>query len=595
MTLSITQIRRLGRATAAVALTAGATVSGALVPAVADAGIYHVYTCRQPSGAPAPTDGWDLDIQVPSGYAGAGSSCATGGSLYTNFDGTIPHANTESVALRFKPIGGTVIDSAVLWRFSHNGDAGGYAVWDTNIAAPGPVYGGDVIENLYGAGQYGTGDTPLHPSNRFVIGKDRLGTPGATINIATFCATQGGYPCNGSAGANLYAADISMLDTSQPYAVTASGDLVKDGAISGQLSGTKTAVVQANDLGVGLFRAYVEVDGAVAAEGRVPDPAGRCAPIAAAGGTRGFLYRQPCPLSGAASVSWDTTKVPDGEHTVRVLMEDASGNITAAAAGNVLVKNASQVGPGSPLVFRGETNGSVATDTAQLLAGIDVKAPKSCKRKTFAKKHPVACSGRRRVIGRSYSSKLTDRVSGRLQTPDGSPIGGAAIAVTGVPRGNTPGSVALGSATTDANGGWAIDVPRNLSMDVVASWNARKGDTVAAASQAVGLRIRATTTLRAPKHSRAGKRATFKGTLISRGAAGIAVPARIPIQVQVRYGGRWSTLGTALTDENGVWSLRYRWPKSLRGSGRVRAQVKAATGFAYEPGKSKSRSIRVTG
>jgi hypothetical protein len=568
-----------------------------MVPAVSDAAIYHLYSCRTPAGAVAPTDGWTPTAAPPSGYGGFNNSCGTGGTFGPNIDGAVQHGNGENAEARFGVgTGGLAIDSATLWRFATVADAGAYAVWVTWIGAPDPAYGSaNFIDRQYGTGTLGNSAVPFAPENKVVVPKDHAGTPNSTITLSTFCATQGGYPCNNGINLQVFAADIAINDLAQPSGVSASGDLVQDGAIVNQVSGTKTVVVTGNDVGAGLYRAVVEVDGKVAAAGAVFDPSGRCKPIAAADGTRGFLWRQPCPASGSASVSWDTTQIADGAHQVRVLLEDASGNLTPAAAGTVLVRNASQVGPGSPMVFRGETNGTVATDTATLLAAIEVPAPKSCKRKSFAKKHPVACSGRRRVIGRSYSSKLTDRISGRLQTPDGSPIGGAAIAVTGVPRGSTPGSVALGSATTDANGGWAIDVPRNLSMDVVASWNARKGDTVAAATQAVGLRVRATTTLRAPKRSRAGKRVKFTGTLISRGAAGIGVPARIPVQVQVRYGGRWSNLGTALTDENGAWALRFRWPKGLRGSGRVRAQVKAATGFAYEPGKSKSRSIRVTG
>jgi hypothetical protein len=86
----------------ALALLAAAWL--ALAPS-AGAGVYHVYSCRTPAGAVAPTSGWSGSIDGPWMYDT--DSCASGGSLTAALDGTVEHgANVSDAAWTFNAPGG---------------------------------------------------------------------------------------------------------------------------------------------------------------------------------------------------------------------------------------------------------------------------------------------------------------------------------------------------------------------------------------------------------------------------------------------------------------------------------------------------------
>jgi hypothetical protein len=580
----------------------GALVATAVVaPPAANAGTYHLYSCRTPAGQPAPLDGWS---QIQPGFGGVTSSCVTGGFYGVTLNEQTSVGNPRA-QLQFIPGDAALQVSAVrLFRS-----------WSVQVGGAGGAIGGSAtapagVPQLYGPFDFASATGSRGSSNAFdpnnrveVVGMGPVSPGSYAVEIGAACTIPEGWAgCGGTYSYQLYSADLTLADSASPTVAVSGGDVFNDGKLAGTISGTRSAIVLGSDAGSGVYQAVVEVDGKDAATGSVADPSFRCVAQPSADGGRGFLYRQPCPANGSATVRWDTTKTPDGPHKVRLLLEDASGNRTVAAQGDLLVKNAAQTGPGSPIEFRGESNGIVggdpgaaAPDNAQILMAIEVGAPRKCKGKRYARKHPVACSGRRPAVTRAYSSKVADKVSGRLQTPEGVGIANATLTVSGVPHGGTPGGFVMGNVTTDANGYFTASVIRNLSMDVVVSWNARTGDTMPAASQLVALMVKSATTLHAPKRSRSGKRAVFTGRLVSVGAGGIGIPARIPIQVQVQYRGRWTNIGdAALTDARGHWKLRYRWPKSLRGTGRVRAQVLPAPGFPYEASKSRTRVIRIT-
>src|ERR1019366_8883215 len=88
-----------------------------LVPAAsAVAGEYHVYSCRTPTGEPAPADGW-------SGSAGptyddyAIDTCATGGALTAALgDATIHIADLDQAAWTLSVPAAETVVGATLWR-----------------------------------------------------------------------------------------------------------------------------------------------------------------------------------------------------------------------------------------------------------------------------------------------------------------------------------------------------------------------------------------------------------------------------------------------------------------------------------------------
>jgi len=107
----------------------------------AGAGQYHVYSCRMPSGASAPADGW-------TGSAGpmhddyATNTCAGGGALMAVLGDQAKHtANVDQVTWTFSTPAGDAMTGATLWRA---GDADGgaainamYAFW---LAGPNETF-----------------------------------------------------------------------------------------------------------------------------------------------------------------------------------------------------------------------------------------------------------------------------------------------------------------------------------------------------------------------------------------------------------------------------------------------------------------------
>jgi hypothetical protein len=82
-----------------------------------------------------------------------------------------------------------------------------------------------------------------------------------------------------------------------------------------------------SDVGGGVARTAVEADGADVLTIPLADPAGYCHDIGPDPAVAEYAAAQPCPLRiDNGSLDIDTTKLPQGQHTVRVLLEDAPGN-----------------------------------------------------------------------------------------------------------------------------------------------------------------------------------------------------------------------------------------------------------------------------
>ena len=83
-----------------------------------------------------------------------------------------------------------------------------------------------------------------------------------------------------------------------------------------------------------------------------------------------FAAAQPCPLRiDDGSLDIDTAGLPQGQHSVRILLEDAAGNRTTIfgpLTRNITTSGA--IGPGSDPALRGAANGDGAGDLAQLSA-----------------------------------------------------------------------------------------------------------------------------------------------------------------------------------------------------------------------------------
>src|SRR5450759_5023817 len=90
----------------------------AATAANAQAGRYHVYSCRTPSGQSAPTDGWSGSVAKGSAYdVYVRDSCASGGALVAALGDLTTHlADTDRATWAFETPAADRLVAATLWR-----------------------------------------------------------------------------------------------------------------------------------------------------------------------------------------------------------------------------------------------------------------------------------------------------------------------------------------------------------------------------------------------------------------------------------------------------------------------------------------------
>src|SRR5580692_6282793 len=121
--------KRGRRAARLVAVAIATTAAMAMASASALAGEYDVYSCRTPSGASAPVDGWSGSEAGAESFAE--DTCAQlGGALIAALRAKTPRtANADVATWAFDAPTGETIAGATLWRA---GDADGGAAVDAS-------------------------------------------------------------------------------------------------------------------------------------------------------------------------------------------------------------------------------------------------------------------------------------------------------------------------------------------------------------------------------------------------------------------------------------------------------------------------------
>ena len=585
-------------------------------------GVYRVWACRTPTGEPAPADGWRYASQTTE--AAVVSSCASGGFLGLAV-GTGAYAAAGTLV--WFPAPGLEGLSADLWR-----TAAASSTQDITSTPPGLAR---IIVSRAGADEITASNLPGVPDGTKVLARKTkdveslLSTalPGKTrgttfnlraaentvtldpllrghqqqvppIQIESECAYwYANYAC--TANYTVWAADLRLRDAAAPTATNLSGPLV-DAVSGGAQSGIVGFTARAQDVGAGVLRSVIEVDGAINVETPSSQISSTCTPRAGADGLRAYLVQQPCPLDVIVTSDLDTRTIADGEHTVRMLVEDAAGNQTVVAKGPLLVRNAQSIGAGSPAALRGQPNGSVATDVAQLTlswpataraASTKPSVQRQCKRASYAKRFPTACRGREAAtaVERAWSGSGTERLRIALATADGAPIAGARVHVNWRASATSPASGALPAVVTGSDGTAEVTVAKaDGSRVFAASWAARTSDTRPAATAQATLTVRAATSLTAPRRVAPAAQVTFRGEL--RGQAGARND--VPITLEVRNQGEWKTFATASSDSTG------RWRTSLRFAPRpgrypVRVRIGKSGEYPYAPGLDAETAVIV--
>ncbi len=421
---------------------------------------------------------------------------------------------------------------------------------------------------------------------------EAAGAPGQSIWVGVNCAGSVLNLCDGASGSvDVMLMEITWSDA-QPPTGTANVDalVVSSG---GPVHGSRSIEYRAMDNeGSGVRRVEARIDGrpvAVAPE--------QCQPP--------YSSMRACPAGAIGRLTVDTAQIDDGTHRLEVVAVDVGGNEGILASASIVTQNREQVGPGSDPALRGNPNGSYEADDARLTAwwpATGRKPSKSravqrrCKRSArYRRTHAVACRGR--APGASlrvgYSSRKSSVLRGRLVTPSGTGISGAALQLVATPTATGAVTSVVQTVTTDGTGRFSARVPvATGSARYSVQWRSRSRDTMPAAAAADLQRtVRASTTFavkpRPVVYRR--QRLEFSGRL--RGRTGTRQGTAIVIQANA--GKSWGSVKTVRARSNGRWSATFQVPRQLRGTYRFRAVVKPGASYAYATGSSAQRRVIV--
>jgi hypothetical protein len=233
---------------------------------------------------------------------------------------------------------------------------------------------------------------------------DKQGLNGTYVEFRTLCLNAGGA-CSRALAVAASHMWVTLEDPAPP--VVANAKVIDDGDSSGRLRVSYDAA----DVGGGLYRTIVKVDGQIA--GAIPLAAAPCADVFPAD-TDPFQFNVPVPCPPAvtgAVAAVDVRSLPAGPHGVEFAVQDAAGNEKTVFGPIEFPKLNANIGPSG----NGNSGSSAGGVTAaQALTGRlrmwFVKAPNR---------------------GRRFTSRYGTRVvtRGLLRTRSGKGIQGARIDV----------------------------------------------------------------------------------------------------------------------------------------------------------------------
>ena len=136
--------------------------------------------------------------------------------------------------------------------------------------------------------------------------------------------------------AQVFSANFLLSNDSTPAASNIAGTLLSPGA-----RGTVELALTASDpAGPGVYIVEAEVDGNTLYVATPDTNGGECAPVGTSTGALMFDYSQPCRQSESVDVPVETTSLHDGQHTLKITVEDAAQNKSIVFDGPISTHNA---------------------------------------------------------------------------------------------------------------------------------------------------------------------------------------------------------------------------------------------------------------
>lgn len=531
----------------ATAATIAAATLLALTPASILAGSYRVYSCKLPDGRNAPTDGWFSTGAAPYGYYD--NRCLGGGPISVVLGGVTQTAGSSQIGWGFSTGGARILDYTI-YR-SGTATAGGMNTSGLLYSArqlndPGGARGVDYCATYVGCTRVGDPAAGVSSVNRLRQTSAEFPSDVDAWFITISCGGVPGWSCSPTAGnathasAQVHAAAFTLADDEAPSVGPATGSLA-----SASVLGADTAIrFEARDEGAGIYRAAIEMGGREVVAQTPNLNAGRCQRVGLAGAINDFRHIKPCPKQQTISLRLPLAVVLPGEHQLGVRVYDAAGNVTTV------------LGP------RKVTRLS--------------KTAVSAASKITAHFEPAS-----RRLTTSYGRRRT--ISGRLLSGSGAPLAARSIEVH--ERLRRAGAMQRRTMTvvTDSNGRYSYR-PSATASRTIELVHAESGATAATA-----LTVRSRMQLRAYRSRiRPYGRLLLRGKLRSQRSS-----RRITVEIQVRSGRRWRTIGTRRARAGRVFKFRYRLRRTAKGSLRFRARTRRSSDLAVDPLPSRSVRVRV--
>jgi 5-hydroxyisourate hydrolase-like protein (transthyretin family) len=524
----------------AILVAALATLTvGTVASTEAQAGSYTIYVCSTPDGSRVDMAPWTVGKPSNGSKWAVSDRCGAGGPFQMELSPTGRHPANDYLVARFLAPADTTIQAYQLWRSVQLADHYG---WRLRQRTAGGFVEVDKCWGSSGCTTLGDQKAPFAAAN-LIQGSDLNGVIGLEPLLS--CAINDALtdPCPATApGARLqlHGGTITLRDDNEPaFATTPSGPLVDTTRI---LNGRQPVAIAVSDRGGGVYQAQLEVDGRVVETVPIDDHGGQCVPP--------FRTPVPCKLSASTELSLDTATLPDGEHQLRIVVNDATGT------------NSTAWGPVSIRTANAACNPAPVARALRLTVGLQ-------RGRTI-----------RRALTTSYGKRV--RLTGRLVTPAGGPVAGASLClVTQEGRADAPLRQA-GSVTTNADGRFSYVVGKGPSRRITFVHRVAEGAVVGSAV----LRVRA------PVRLSGSRRSLRNGdTLKLRGRLGAPpYPARgALVELQAKRTSGWQTFGTTRTDRSGRFRYDYTFTRTVGATVyKMRARVPEQPSYPYATGGSRT-------
>jgi hypothetical protein len=547
-----------------------AVAGGWIATSSAYAGSWMEVSCVNPSQSAAPSEGWS-SFAAGGGYgSNNGTACGPGSPMYAILSTQAAVGVGSAETLQYTPPSGSKLIGGSV-DVSMYADGGGYNASGTAVAYT-PSYAYDGSDVFF---QCASGLTPCANGTNDFAGV--LGIPGGrggNLYLSAGCGGASGYACNsgGSEGAwslvRLWWANLLLSSEATPSASGVGGTLLSPNA-----EGTAELTLNAADPGgPGVYVVTVQIDGKTLYSGTPNGNGGKCVPVGTSGAALMFDYSQPCPASESVDLPIDTTPLSNGQHTLKIAVQDAAGNSAVVYDATISTKQpaqnslGAQPGPGTstptPLApVPAVPNGTTASRTAQLTLGL------------------------KRRITRTYAHRAL-RVTGRLLDRQGHPIAGATLDVLQQVSGSASVAV-IGHASTRANGTFATSVPGGPTRAIEVAYRAFSTDASYAATATIAEAVNAGVSLSVSPH-----RTGAEGTITLSGQVLGPVPAQgVAVELLVHYRGRWEPFRVPQTDSRGRFAVVYQFEGGV-GRFPFRASVLGGqTGFPFAHGESRAVDV----